>query len=119
MGQYQRRRSTGVNAAHLLFEGMIAVLAEQANTEVSLKELALDCIQGSSVQRFRKEETEWSLLGSYGYFLTRTVAPTLHALSLAMIVTGAITSLSFISWVAKAMIRSRKTGYGKSEVEDS
>ena len=114
-----RRVSTREEGAtHLLFEGLIDVLAEQANAEDILLELALDCTQGSSVQRFRDEETEWSLLGGYGYFLTKTVALTLYTLSLAMTGAGAITALSFISWVVKTVIRFSKTGYDKSGLED-
>ena len=85
----------------MLFVGMLAVLAGQASAEDILLEVALDSTQGSSVQRFREEEIEWSLQGGYGYFLTKTIAPTLYILSLAMIGAGAIAALTFISWVVK------------------
>ena len=97
---------------------MLAVLAGQASAEDILLEVALDSTQGSSVQRFREEEIEWSLQGGYGYFLTKTIAPTLYILSLAMIGAGAIAALSFISWEVKKVIRSSKTGYNKAGVED-
>jgi hypothetical protein len=83
-----------------------------------LLELALDSTQGSSVQRFREEETEWSLQGGYGYFLTKTVAPTLYILSLAMIGAGAFVALTFISWVVRTVFRFSKTGYNNSGVKD-
>jgi len=68
-----------------------------------LLELALDSTQGSSVQRFREEETEWSLQGGYGYFLTRA---------------GAFVALTFISWVVRTVFRFSKTGYNNSGVKD-
>jgi len=83
---------------------MLAVLAGQASAEDILLEVALDSTQGSSVQRFREEEIEWSLQGGYGYFLTKTIAPTLYILSLAMIGAGAIAALTFISWVVKTVL---------------
>ena len=88
----------------MLFVGMLAVLAGQASAEDILLEVALDSTQGSSVQRFREEEIEWSLQGGYGYFLTKTIAPTLYILSLAMIGAGAIAALTFISWVVKTVL---------------
>ena len=80
---------------------MLAVLVGQASAEDILSGLALDSTQGSSEQRFKEEETEWSLQGGYGYFGTATVAPTLHTLSQAMAGVGAVTALTLICWVVK------------------
>ena len=77
--------------------------SRQASTEDILPELALDTTQGSSEQRFTEEEAEWSLQGGYGYFVTKTVAPTLYILSLAMVGAGAVAALTFISWVVKTL----------------
>ena len=55
---------------------------------------------------------------SAGYFLSRTVASTLYILSLAMIGAGAVTALTFISWVVKTVLQFSKTGYNNSGVED-
>ena len=101
----------------MLFVGMMAIVVGPVSMEDILLELDLDSAQGFSVRGFR-EETEWSQLGGHGYLLTKTVAPTLYTLSLAMIGAGEIAALSFISWVVKTVIRFSKTGYNKSGVED-
>ena len=96
---------------------MLAVLVGQASTEDILTGLALDSTQGSSKQRFTEEETEWSLQGGYGCFVTKTVAQTLYILSLAMAGAGAVAALTFICWVVKTLFRLSKTGYNSSRIE--
>ena len=101
----------------MLFVGMLAVLVGQASVEDILPGLALDSTQGSSKQRFTEEETEWSLHGGYGYFVTATVAPTLHILSQAMAGAGAVAALTFSRRVVKTLFRLSKTGYNSLRIE--
>ena len=91
----------GVN--QLLFVGMPAVLVGQVSMEDILPGLALDSTQGFSKQRFTEGETEWSLQGGYGYFVTTTAAPTLYVLSQAMAGARAVAALTFTRRVVKTL----------------
>ena len=95
----------------MLFVGMLAVLVGQASTEDSLAGIAPDSIRGFSKPKFSEREREWSLQGSYGYFVSTTVALTLHLLSQAMDGVGAVVALTFSCWVVKTLFRLSKTGY--------
>ena len=93
----------------MLFVGMLAALVGQANMRDILQRLVLNSTQGFSKQRFMGEKTEWSPQGGYGYFVTATVAPTLHILSQAMAGFGAVVALTFTRWVVKTLVRLGKT----------
>ena len=84
---------------------MLAALVGQASTRDILQKLVLNNTQGSSKQRF----TEWSPQGGYGYFVTATVAPTLHILSQVMAGFGAVVALTLARWVVKTLVRLGKT----------
>ena len=60
-------------------------------------------------QASAEEETEWSPQGGYGYFVTTTVAQTLHVISQAMAGAGVVVALTFTHWVVKTLVRLNKT----------
>ena len=113
--QHQRGWSTRVN--QLLFVGMLAVLVGQASAEDILSGITPDSIRGFSKPKSSEREIEWSLQGAYGYFVSTTVAPTLHALSQAIDGAGAVVALTFTCWVVKTLFRLSKTGYNNLRVE--
>ena len=113
--QHQRGRSTRVN--QLLFVGMLAVLVGQASAEDILSGITSDSERGFSKPEFSEREIEWSLQGGYGYFVSTTVAPTLHVFSQAIDGVGAIVALTFTCWVVKTLFRLSKTGYNNSGIE--
>ncbi|XP_023331405.1 uncharacterized protein LOC111703634 [Eurytemora carolleeae] len=113
--QHQRRGSTRVN--QLLFVGMLAVLVGQASAEEIPSGITPDSIGGFSKPKFSEIEIEWSLQGGYGYFVSTTVAPTLHVLSQAMDGAGAVEALTFTCWVVRTLFRISKTGYINSRME--
>ena len=96
---------------------MLAVLVGQASTEDVLSGIAPDSIQVFSKPKFSEREIEWSLQGGYGYFVSTTVAPTLHVIGQAIDGARAIVALTFTCWVVKTLFRLSKTGYNNSGIE--
>ena len=90
---------------------MLAVQVGQASTEDVLSGITPDSIQVFSKPKFSEREIEWILQGGYGYFVSTTVAPTLHVIGQAIDGAGAIVALTFTCWVVKTLFRLSKTGY--------
>ena len=97
--------------------GMLAVLVGQASAEDVLSGITPDSIRVFSKPKFSEREIEWSLQGGYGYFVSTTVAPTLHVISQVIDGAGAIVALTFTCWVVKTLFRLIKTGYNNSGIE--
>ena len=96
---------------------MLAVLVGQASTEDVLSRIAPDSIRVLSKPKFSEREIEWSLQGGYGYFVSTTVAPTLHIISQVIDGAGAIVILAFTCWVVKTLFLLIKTGYNYSGIK--
>ena len=96
---------------------MLAVLVGQASAEDILSGITSDSERSSSKPEFSEREIEWSLQGGYGYFVSTTVAPTLHVFSQAIDGVGAIVALTFTCWVVKTLFRLSKTGYNNSRID--
>ena len=87
----------------MLFVGMLAVLVGQASAEDVLSGITPDSIRVFSKPKFSKREIEWSLQGDYGYFVSTTVAPTLHVICQVVDGAGAIVAFTFSYWVVKTL----------------
>ena len=96
---------------------MLAVLVGQASAEGVLSVIIPDSIQVFSKPKVLEREIEWSLQGGYGYFVSTTVAPTLHVISQAIDGAGAVVAFTFTSWVVKTLFRLSKTGYNNSGIK--
>ena len=101
----------------MLFVGMLAVLVGQASAEDILSGITPGSVRVFSEPKFSEREIEWSLQGGYGYFVSTTVAPTLHVFSQAIDGVGAIVALTFTCWVVKTLFRLSKTGYNNSGID--
>ena len=85
---------------------MLAVLVGQASTEDVLSSgITPDSIQVFSKPKFSEREIEWILQGGYGYFVSTTLAPTLHVISQVIDGAGAIVVLTSTCWVVKTLFR--------------
>ena len=93
---------------------MLAVLVGQASAEDVLSGINPDSLRVFSKPSFSEREIEWSLQGDYGYFVSTTVAPTLHVICQVIDGTGAIVALTFMCWVVKTLFRLIKTEYNNS-----